>query len=433
MALLRVSDMTHYFGGLRAVYQYNLTIEPGQVYGLIGPNGAGKTTIFNLITGVYTPTEGSVQLDGEEITGRRPHDIAARGLGRTFQDLKLWRHMTVLEHVKMARYAKISYGLIGAFFGTAKRYREEAEGERRARELLAMMRIEQFADSLIVNLPYGAQRRVEMARALATEPKILFLDEPTVADAGHHPAGQPGAGAGDLSHRAPPENGHGALPADPDPGFRRSDRGGQPRRDSERPQGDRSLPWQRYGGGHMMLTIENLQVSYDKIRALHGIDFTLDEGEIICIIGANGAGKSTTLRAISRMVPALPGSKMQFQDKDLLKYPPEKVVSRLGISHVPEGRRLFGNLTVMENLRLATFARKDKEQIEADIKRLFAIFSRLEERAWQKAGTLSGGEQQMLAIIRQVNQELGLAIFLIEHRLKMVMELCQRIQTLVFG
>jgi branched-chain amino acid transport system ATP-binding protein len=180
MALLRVSDMTHYFGGLRAVYQYNLTIEPGQVYGLIGPNGAGKTTIFNLITGVYTPTEGSVQLDGEEITGRRPHDIAARGLGRTFQDLKLWRHMTVLEHVKMARYAKISYGLIGAFFGTAKRYREEAEGERRARELLAMMRIEQFADSLIVNLPYGAQRRVEMARALATEPKILFLDEPTV-------------------------------------------------------------------------------------------------------------------------------------------------------------------------------------------------------------------------------------------------------------
>jgi branched-chain amino acid transport system ATP-binding protein len=172
--------MTHYFGGLRAVHQYHLAIEPGQVCGLIGPNGAGKTTIFNLITGVYRPTEGSVQLDGEEITGRRPHDIAARGLGRTFQDLKLWRHMTVLEHVMMARYAKISYGLVGAFFGTAKRYREETEGETRARELLDMMKIGQFADSLIVNLPYGAQRRVEMARALATEPKILFLDEPTV-------------------------------------------------------------------------------------------------------------------------------------------------------------------------------------------------------------------------------------------------------------
>jgi branched-chain amino acid transport system ATP-binding protein len=180
MTLLSVRDMTHYFGGLRAVHQYGLTIEPGQVRGLIGPNGAGKTTIFNLITGVYTPTEGSVQLDGEEITGRRPHDIAARGLGRTFQDLKLWRHMTVLEHVMMARYSKISYGLAGAFFGTARRYREEAQGEQRARELLAMMGIEQFAGSLMVNLPYGAQRRVEMARALATEPKILFLDEPTV-------------------------------------------------------------------------------------------------------------------------------------------------------------------------------------------------------------------------------------------------------------
>jgi branched-chain amino acid transport system ATP-binding protein len=180
MPLLSVRDMTHYFGGLRAVHQYDLTIEPGQVRGLIGPNGAGKTTIFNLITGVYRPTEGSVRLDGEEMTGRRPHDIAARGLGRTFQDLKLWRHMTVLEHVMMARYSKISYGLVGAFFGTAKRYREEAQGEQRARELLAMMGIEQFADSLMVNLPYGAQRRVEMARALATEPKILFLDEPTV-------------------------------------------------------------------------------------------------------------------------------------------------------------------------------------------------------------------------------------------------------------
>jgi branched-chain amino acid transport system ATP-binding protein len=180
MALLSVNDMTHYFGGLRAVHDYNLEIEPGQVRGLIGPNGAGKTTIFNLITGVYTPTEGSVRLDGEEMTGLLTHQIASRGLGRTFQDLKLWRHMNVLEHVMMARYSKISYGLAGAFFGTARRNREEAASAARARELLAMLGIEQFAESKIVNLPYGAQRRVEMARALATEPKVLFLDEPTV-------------------------------------------------------------------------------------------------------------------------------------------------------------------------------------------------------------------------------------------------------------
>jgi len=150
----------------------------------------------------------------------------------------------------------------------------------------------------------------------------------------------------------------------------------------------------------MMLTIKNLYVDYGKIRALHGIDLDIEEGEIITIIGANGAGKSTTLRAISRMVPVGPETRMTFMDQDLLKFPPDKVVSRLGISHVPEGRRLFGNLTVMENLKLACFARKDTRQIQKDITRVFSIFPRLEERSTQKAGTLSGGEQQMLAIGR---------------------------------
>ncbi len=150
----------------------------------------------------------------------------------------------------------------------------------------------------------------------------------------------------------------------------------------------------------MLLSIENLKVSYGKIKALHGIDFQLEEGEIVTIIGANGAGKSTTLRAISRMVDVEKGTSMTFRGKDLLKYKPDKVVSELGISHVPEGRRLFGNLTVLENLQLATFARKDRENIDQDIGRVFAIFPRLDERKSQKAGTLSGGEQQMLAIGR---------------------------------
>jgi branched-chain amino acid transport system ATP-binding protein len=150
----------------------------------------------------------------------------------------------------------------------------------------------------------------------------------------------------------------------------------------------------------MLLSVENLQVSYDNIKALHGISFEIDEGEIVCIIGANGAGKSTTLRAISRLVPAAAGTKMTFMGKDLLKYPADKVVSELGISHVPEGRRLFDNLTVMENLKLATFARKDPPAISADLERVFSIFPRLKERESQKAGTMSGGEQQMLAVGR---------------------------------
>jgi len=150
----------------------------------------------------------------------------------------------------------------------------------------------------------------------------------------------------------------------------------------------------------MLLSVENLRVSYDKISALHGVNFQIDEGEIVCIIGANGAGKSTTLRAISRLVPVEAGTKMTYMGRDLLTYPADKVVSRLGISHVPEGRRLFDNLTVMENLRLATFARRDRKAIEQDLERVFSIFPRLQERQEQHAGTLSGGEQQMLAVGR---------------------------------
>ncbi|NIS82241.1 MAG: ATP-binding cassette domain-containing protein [Anaerolineales bacterium] len=179
MALLDIRNMTHFFGGLRAVHDYNLTIEPGQIRGLIGPNGAGKTTIFNLIIGIYTPNEGEIHLDGQSIKGLPPYEIASRGLGRTFQNLRLWRHMTVLEHVKMSQYSKISYGLTGAFFGTSKRQKEEAEIEALANELLELVGIRHLADQLVTNLPYGSQRRVELARALAMKPKILFLDEPT--------------------------------------------------------------------------------------------------------------------------------------------------------------------------------------------------------------------------------------------------------------
>ncbi|OQX27302.1 MAG: ABC transporter ATP-binding protein [Desulfobacteraceae bacterium IS3] len=206
----------------------------------------------------------------------------------------------------------------------------------------------------------------------------------------------------------------------------------------------------------MLLSVENLQVSYGKIKALHGIGFQISDGEIVCIIGANGAGKSTTLRAVSRMIPTEPGSKMTFMGKDMLRYPPDKVVSELGISHVPEGRRLFGNLTVMENLRLATFARKDRDKIEKDITRVFSIFPRLEERREQKSGTLSGGEQQMLAIgrafmsgrrlmlldepsmglapllmmnvfdaLKEINQE-GTTILLVEQNARLALQFAQR-------
>ncbi|HZD55943.1 MAG TPA: ABC transporter ATP-binding protein [Anaerolineales bacterium] len=179
MPLLQTENLTIFFGGLRAVHNFQFSIELGQVRGLIGPNGAGKTTIFNLITGIHKPTEGKVIFSGKDVVGLRPYEIAAMGIGRTFQNMRLWRHMTVLEHIKMARYSKLDYGLVGAFFGTSIRHREEDEAEKRAFDLMELFGIRRFADHVVTGLPYGIQRRVEMARAMAMEPKLLLLDEPT--------------------------------------------------------------------------------------------------------------------------------------------------------------------------------------------------------------------------------------------------------------
>jgi branched-chain amino acid transport system ATP-binding protein len=157
----------------------------------------------------------------------------------------------------------------------------------------------------------------------------------------------------------------------------------------------------------MLLEVRDLQVSYGNIQALHGISFSVDEGEIVTLIGANGAGKSTILMTISRQIPhvaelggKVTGGSIMYQDEDLLQYAPHQVVSKFGISQVPEGRRIFGNLSVLENLKLATYARKDKAQIRKDFQRVFDIFPRLDERKHQRGETLSGGEQQMLAVGR---------------------------------
>jgi len=157
----------------------------------------------------------------------------------------------------------------------------------------------------------------------------------------------------------------------------------------------------------MLLEVNNLQVNYGNIEALHGVSVQVDEGEIVTLIGANGAGKTTILMTISRQIPhvaelggKVTGGSIMYQGEDILQYEPHQVVAKFGIAQVPEGRRIFGNLSVLENLKLATYARKDKEQVEKDLKRVFQIFPRLEERKHQSGGTLSGGEQQMLAVGR---------------------------------
>ncbi len=185
MALLEIRNMTHWFGGLRAVHNFNTRIEPGEIRGLIGPNGAGKTTVFNLVTGFYKPTEGQIFFLGREITGLRPNQIGSLGISRTFQNLRLWTHLTALDNVKVAFYSQIRYGLVGAFFNTRARREEEERIDYEARRLMHMLGIDRYANWIVSGLPYGIQRKVEIARALATKPKLLLLDEPT---AGMSPA-----------------------------------------------------------------------------------------------------------------------------------------------------------------------------------------------------------------------------------------------------
>jgi branched-chain amino acid transport system ATP-binding protein len=178
MPLLQIEGLTHFFGGLRAVYDYDLDLEEGELVGLIGPNGSGKTTIFNLVTGAYRPTEGEVRLNGDNLVGLRPHKITARGIGRTFQTIRLWNELTVLDNIRIARASRIEYGLLDSIL-RGRRYREEENQiKERAMELLAVFGLEGQAQELAKNMPYGAQRRVEIARALATEPRLLLLDEP---------------------------------------------------------------------------------------------------------------------------------------------------------------------------------------------------------------------------------------------------------------
>ena len=178
MALLEVKNLSISFGGLQAVDSFHISIEKGQLCGLIGPNGAGKTTVFNLLTGVYRPEEGSICLDGRELTGKNTAAINQAGIARTFQNIRLFQEQSVLDNVKIGLHNWMSYPTLAAILRLPKYHRAEREMEERSMELLKVFQLEDEADTLAAKLPYGKQRKLEIARALATNPKLLLLDEP---------------------------------------------------------------------------------------------------------------------------------------------------------------------------------------------------------------------------------------------------------------
>ncbi len=176
--LLKAENVSEVFGGLKAVSDFNFYINRGELVGLIGPNGAGKTTAFNLFTGVYMPTTGDITFDGKSIVGLKPYQITKRGIARTFQNIRLFSELSVLDNVKIAYHTNLKYNLVESVFRIGRYFREEEETEEEARKLLKIFHLEDKADEQAKNLPYGAQRRLEIARALATKPKLLLLDEP---------------------------------------------------------------------------------------------------------------------------------------------------------------------------------------------------------------------------------------------------------------
>jgi branched-chain amino acid transport system ATP-binding protein len=178
MSFLQVQDLSKRFGGLAAVEGVSFSIAPGRITSLIGPNGAGKTTIFNLITGIYRPDRGTISFKGRSLVGHRPHTVVELGIARTFQGIRLFPGLTVRENVMAGRHCRGKAGVIGALLRSAGQRREESEIRSRADDCLRFMRVDHHRDELARNLPYGDQRRVEMARALATEPALVVLDEP---------------------------------------------------------------------------------------------------------------------------------------------------------------------------------------------------------------------------------------------------------------
>lgn len=178
MAVLDIKNLGISFGGLRAVDNFNLSIEKGELYGLIGPNGAGKTTVFNLMTGVYKPTDGIIMLDGENITGKNTVEINKAGIARTFQNIRLFKQLSVLDNVKTGLHNEFTYSTATGIFRLPKYYKDEKLMDEKALSLLKVFDLDGEKDYTSSNLPYGKQRKLEMARALATNPKLLLLDEP---------------------------------------------------------------------------------------------------------------------------------------------------------------------------------------------------------------------------------------------------------------
>ena len=434
--LLRLDNVQRHFGGVHAVDGVSLEVEQGSIHGLIGPNGAGKTTLVNVITGYVPFQSGHAWLQADELTGLPAHRIAAVGISRTFQNIRLFKELTALENVLVGMHTRRRDDTLAQLATLPMFRRDQRSRMDDARGLMETVGLaaRDIAGRAAGTLPYGDQRRLEIARALALRPRLLILDEPA---AGMNPSEK--QGIRELIERLNQDGltillidhdmrlvmgvcqrvavlDFGRKIAEGTPAEVSTDAGvikaylgtGGEREVSSAPgasaAADTELDVQQPAARRVVepekaiLDVEDLTVSYGAVNAVRGASLRVAAGEVVALIGANGAGKSTILNTLSGLIRPDSGSAV-FDRLDLTRAKPSAIV-RHGLVQVPEGREILARQTVLENLELATWGRRDgtakRTQIEAVMKR----FPILGQRQALRAGTLSGGEQQMLAIAR---------------------------------
>jgi ABC-type branched-subunit amino acid transport system ATPase component len=434
--LLRLDNLQRHFGGVRAVDGVSLEVEKGSIQGLIGPNGAGKTTLVNLVTGYIASEGGGAWLESDKLTGLPAHRIAGLGVARTFQNIRLFKELSAAENVIVGMHSRRRDDTL-AQLGTLPAFRRDQRARlNEAHHLMEAAGLDpaEVGKRSAGTLPYGDQRRLEIARALALQPRILILDEPA---AGMNPSEK--QGMRELIERLN-KDGLTILLIDHDMqlvmgvcqrvavlDFGRKIADGTPEEVSR----DAAVIKAYLGTGSereaasapgatgvqevvavdqagrrkstpepesAILDVHDLSISYGSVNAVRGVSMRVAAGEVVALIGANGAGKTTILSALSGLIRPTSGTAI-FDGLDLTAARPSEIV-RHGLIHVPEGREILGRQTVLENLELATWARRDRPAAAAQISAVMKRFPILGERRNLRAGALSGGEAQMLAIAR---------------------------------